>query len=69
MRKLILVITIMMSCFILAAKKDNQNLKLPDIEEQMKKADKISDYEAKKDVAWHKTEYNKVLKYLKKNQK
>ena len=35
----------------------------------MKKADKISDYEAKKDVAWHKTEYNKVLKYLKKNQK
>ena len=28
-----------------------------------------SDYEAKKDVAWHKTEYNKVLKYLKKNQK
>ncbi|WP_435309459.1 hypothetical protein [Sebaldella termitidis] len=69
MRKLILVITIMMSCFILAAKKDNQNLKLPNIEEQMKKADKISDYEAKKDVAWHKTEYNKVLKYLKKNQK
>ena len=59
----------MMSCFILAAKKDNQNLKLPNIEEQMKKADKISDYEAKKDVAWHKTEYNKVLKYLKKNQK
>ena len=69
MRKLILVITIMMSCFILAAKKDNQNLKLPNIEEQMKKADKISDYEAKKDVAWHKTEYNKLLKYLKKNQK
>ena len=69
MRKLILVITIMMSCFILASKKDNQNLKLPNIEEQMKKADKISDYEAKKDVAWHKTEYNKVLKYLKKNQK
>ena len=69
MRKLILVITIMMSCFILGAKKNNQNLKLPDIEEQMKKADKISDYEAKKDVAWHKTEYNKVLKYLKKNQK
>ena len=69
LRKLILVITIMMSCFILASKKDNQNLKLPNIEEQMKKADKISDYEAKKDVAWHKTEYNKVLKYLKKNQK
>ena len=69
MRKLIFAIAIMMSCFILAAKKNNQNLKLPDIEEQMKKADKISDYEVKKDVAWHKTEYNKVLKYLKKNQK
>ena len=69
MRKLIFAIAITMSCFILAAKKNNQNLKLPDIEEQMKKADKISDYEAKKDVAWHKTEYNKVLKYLKKNQK
>ena len=69
MRKLIFAIAIMMSCFILASKKDNQNLKLPNIEEQMKKADKISDYEAKKDVAWHKTEYNKVLKYLKKNQK
>ena len=69
MRKLIFAIAIMMSCFILGDKKNNQNLKLPDIEEQMKKADKISDYEAKKDVAWHKTEYNKVLKYLKKNQK
>ena len=51
MRKLIFAIAIMMSCFILGAKKNNQNLKLPDIEEQMKKADKISDYEAKKDVS------------------
>ena len=69
MKKLIFVTAIIMSCFTLAAKKDNQKLKLPDIEEQMEKADKISNYKAKKDVAWHKTEYNKVLKYLKKNQK
>ena len=69
MKKLIFVTAIIMSCFTLAAKKDNQKLKLPDIEEQMEKADKISNYKAKKDVAWHKTEYNKVLGYLKKNQK
>ncbi len=69
MKKLIFVTAIIMSCFTVAAKKDNQKLKLPDIGEQMEKADKISNYKAKKDVAWHKTEYNKVLKYLKKNQK
>ena len=33
------------------------------------KADKIESYKAKKDLAWHKTEYNKVLKYLNKSRK
>ena len=35
----------------------------------MERADKIESYRAKKDVAWHKTEYNKVLKYLNKTRK
>lgn len=69
MKKLIFVITIIIGCFTMAAKKDNQKLELPNIEEQMKKADKIADYRAKKDLAWHKTEYNKVLKYLNKSKK
>ena len=42
---------------------------VPDFEAQMEKADKIENYRAKKDVAWHKTEYNKVLKYLNKKKK
>ena len=36
---------------------------------EMERADKIESYKAKKDRAWHKTEYNKVLKYLKKTKK
>lgn len=36
---------------------------------EMEKAEKIESYKAKKDLAWHKTEYNKVLKYLKKTKK
>ena len=42
---------------------------MPDMQAQMEKADKIENYRAKKDVAWHKTEYNKVLKYLNKTRK
>jgi hypothetical protein len=53
----------------LSAKKIKQEIEVPDIEAQMEKADKIENYRAKKDVAWHKTEYNKVLKYLNKNKK
>ena len=49
--------------------KDKQELKLPDIEAQMEKADKIESYKSKKNLAWHKTEYNKVLKHLNKTRK
>ena len=68
MKKFIFVTTIIIGCFTLAAKKDNRKPELPNIEQQMEKAEKIAEYKAKKDVAWHKTEYNKVLKYLNKSQ-
>ena len=50
----------------LADKKPKAEPVVPDVQTQMEKADKIESYRAKKDVAWHKTEYNKVLKYLNK---
>ena len=53
----------------LAAGKKEKEPEMPNIEAQMEKADKIESYKAKKDVAWHKTEYNKVLKYLNKTRK
>ena len=68
MKKFIFVTTIIIGCFTPAAKKVNQKPELPNIEQQMEKAEKIAEYKAKKDVAWHKTEYNKVLKYLNKSQ-
>ena len=40
-----------------------------DIALDMERVEKIESYKAKKDLAWHKTEYNKVLKYLKKTKK
>ena len=55
--------------FSISAKKTKQEIQIPDVEAQMEKADKIENYRAKKDVAWHKTEYNKVLKYLNKKKK
>ena len=66
MKKFIFVMVIIVSSLTLAAKKDKQAQEIPDIEVQMAKADKIESYKLKKDLAWHKTEYNKVLKYLKK---
>ena len=69
MKKSIIAMLIIVSCISLAAKKNKQEIEVPNMEAQMEKADKIENYRAKKDVAWHKTEYNKVLKYLKKNQK
>ena len=56
-------------CFLLAAKKNEKTPEIPDMNEQMERADKVENYRAKKDVAWHKTEYNKVLKYLNKSKK
>ena len=69
MKKSIIAMLIIVSCISLAAKKNKQEIEVPNIEEQMEKADKIENYRAKKDVAWHKTEYNKVLKYLNKSKK
>ena len=50
----------------ISADKTKKEPQMPDVQTQMEKADKIESYRAKKDVAWHKTEYNKVLKYLNK---
>ena len=69
MKKSIIAMLIIVSCISLAAKKNKQEIEVPNMEAQMEKADKIENYRAKKDVAWHKTEYNKVLKYLNKSRK
>ena len=69
MKKTIILILIIISCVSPASKKNKQEIVVPDMEAQMERADKIESYRAKKDVAWHKTEYNKVLKYLKKSRK
>ena len=69
MKKSIIAMLIIVSCISLAAKKNKQEIEVPNMEAQMEKADKIQNYRAKKDVAWHKTEYNKVLKYLNKSKK
>ena len=69
MKKVIVILLVSMSIFTIAAKKNKQEIEVPNIEAQMEKADKIENYRAKKDVAWHKTEYNKVLKYLNKKKK
>ena len=66
MKRNVIFMLVITSVCLFSAKKDKEELKLPDIETQMEKADKIESYRAKKDVAWHKTEYNKVLKYLNK---
>ena len=66
MKKSIIAMLIIVSCVSLAAKKNKQEIEVPNMEAQMEKADKIESYKAKKDSAWHKNEYKKVLKYLKK---
>ena len=66
MKKIILTVLMALSVTALAAKKPKAEPVIPDVQAQMEKADKIESYRAKKDVAWHKTEYNKVLKYLNK---
>ena len=69
MKKSIIMMLIIVGCISPAAKKNKQKIEIPDMEAQMERADRIEDYRAKKDVAWHKTEYNKVLKYLNKTRK
>ncbi len=69
MKKIIIIMFVIMGCFLLAAKKNEKTPEIPDMNEQMERADKVENYRAKKDVAWHKTEYNKVLKYLNKSKK
>ena len=69
MKKSIIAMLIIVSCISLAAKKNKQEIEVPNIEAQMEKADKIESYKVKNDLAWHKTEYNKVLKYLNKSKK
>ena len=69
MKKGIIVMLIIVGCISSAAKKSKQEIEIPNIEAQMEKAEKIEGYKAKKDVAWHKTEYNKILKYLNKSKK
>ena len=69
MRKSIIIFLIIIGSISMADKKNIRKTEIPDMEAQMEKADRIESYRAKKDVAWHKTEYNKVLKYLKKSGK
>ena len=66
MKKIMITALMTLSIVALAEKKPKIEPTIPDVQVQMEKADKIESYRAKKDVAWHKTEYNKVLKYLNK---
>ena len=69
MKKVIVILLVSISMFSISAKKTKQEVQIPDVEAQMEKVDKIENYKSKKEVAWHKTEYNKVLKYLNKKKK
>ena len=66
MKKTVMGVLMVVSALTLGAEKGKAEPAVPNIEAQMEKADKIESYRAKKDSAWHKNEYNKVLKYLKK---
>ena len=66
MKKMTIFLFFLLSILAISADKIKKEVEMPDIQTQMEKADKIESYRAKKDVAWHKTEYNKVLKYLNK---
>lgn len=69
MRKKLIVLLIIIGGFSFSAKIEKTELKVSNIEVQMKKAEKIESYKSKKDISWHKTEYNNVLKYLNKSKK
>ena len=66
MKKILLFLLFLLSILTISADKTKKEPEMLDVQTQMEKADKIESYRAKKDVAWHKTEYNKVLKYLNK---
>ena len=66
MKKSIIIALMVISVMTLGAKKPKVEPVIPDVQKQVEKAYKIDSYNSKKDVAWHKTEYNKVLKYLNK---
>ena len=66
MKKILLFLLFLLSTLAVSADKTKKEPEMLDVQTQMEKADKIESYRAKKDVAWHKTEYNKVLKYLNK---
>ena len=66
MKKILLFLLFLLSILAISADKTKKEPAMPDVQAQMEKADKIETYRAKKDLAWHKTEYNKVLKYLNK---
>ncbi len=68
-KKITIIFLLFLGVVSLSAKKEKKEIEIPNIEVQMEKADKIESYKAKKDLAWHKTEYNKVLKYLNKSRK
>ena len=69
MKKIMIGALLVMGVMSLSATKKTKEPEMPDIEAQMKRSEKIEAYRAKKDVAWHKTEYNKTLKYLAKKKK
>lgn len=66
MKKLIItsLLIVIVGVFSMSDKKLKLDKEIPSI--QIDRAEKIESYKTKKDVAWHKTEYNKVLKYLNK---
>lgn len=69
MKKIIFLLSLVVGIVYAADKTKVKSVEVLDVQAQMERADKIESYRAKKDVAWHKTEYNKVLKYLNKKKK
>ena len=68
MKKLLLMVSIF-SSIIFAKEETNKEMKEVKLETSMEKEEKIQSYVNQKDSAWHRNEYNKVLKYLMKNKK
>ena len=69
MKKTTIVFLLFLGVVSLSAKKEKQETELPNIEAQMEKAEKKEKKKLKNKLAGHKTEYNKVLKYLNKSRK
>lgn len=62
------VLFIFLAAFGVISAAENKNTEV-NFTSEMERAEKIKSYKEKKDLAWHKTEYNKVLKYLNKVKK